>query len=53
MEQFKSLTDLGDIIREIEGFMARPTLHLSHPTLYRKRDVDDSEILLKGVRKKD
>ena len=53
MEQFKSLSDLRDAIKEIEGWIARPTTHLSHPTLYRKRDVDESEILLKGVRKKD
>lgn len=33
--------------------MARPTRNLSHPTLYRKRDVQEGDTLIQGVRKKD
>lgn len=31
---FKSLTDLRDIISELENFVARPVTSGSHPTLY-------------------
>jgi len=51
--QFKTLSDLREVIKEYENFMARPTPKLSHPTLYRKRDVGKEDVLLKGIRKKD
>jgi hypothetical protein len=50
---FKTLTDLRDIIKDFEGFIARPTPKLHHPTLYRKSGVGKDDILIKGVRKKD
>ena len=53
MHQFKTLDNLRDKIKEYEGLLARPTRHLSHPTLYRKRDVQEGDVLLKGVREKD
>jgi len=53
MQQFKTLDDLREIIKEYEGMLARPTRNLSHPTLYRKRDVAQGDIIIKGVRKKD
>ncbi|MCL6272180.1 hypothetical protein M3P05_19860 [Sansalvadorimonas sp. 2012CJ34-2] len=32
--QFKCLTDLREIINQIDGYVARPTLRGEHPTLY-------------------
>lgn len=52
--QFRTLEDLRDIVKEYEArLLARPTRRLSHPTLYRKRDVANGDVLLKGVREKD
>ncbi|MBI3563287.1 MAG: hypothetical protein HY080_16410 [Gammaproteobacteria bacterium] len=51
--QFRTLEDLKDIIKEYEGMLMRPTMHLSHPTLYRRRDVAGHEKVIKGVRIKD
>ena len=53
IEQFKTLSDLADVIKEYELFLMRPTLKLSHPTLYRVRDAGKSEKIIKGVRVKD
>lgn len=53
VHQFKTMDDLRTIIKEFEGALARPTRNLSHPTLYRKRDVQDGDKLIQGVRKKD
>lgn len=50
---FKTLTDLREVINDFEGFIARPTPKLHHPTLYRKSGVGKNEVLIKGVRKKD
>jgi hypothetical protein len=51
--QFRTLEDIQDIIKEYQGIVMRPTVHLSHPTLYRKRDLGDGEMAIKGVRIKD
>ena len=51
--QFKTMDDLRDLIKEFEGALARPTRNLSHPTLYRKRDVQEGDKIIQGVRKKD
>lgn len=51
--QFRTINDFSAIIKEYEGMLARPTRRLSHPTLYRKRDVGKNEKLIKGVRVKD
>lgn len=51
--QFRTLDDLRNIIKEYETALSRPTRNLSHPTLYRKRDVAAGDILIHGVRKKD
>ena len=53
IEQFKTINDLSAIIKEYEGILARPTRRLSHPTLYRNRDVGKHEKVIKGVRVKD
>ncbi len=53
IQQFKTINDLSAIIKEYEGILARPTQHLSHPTLYRRRDVGKNEKLIKGLRVKD
>lgn len=53
IEQFKTLTDLDEAIKEYELILMRPTLKLSHPTLYRIRDVGKTEKIIKGVRVKD
>lgn len=53
IHQFKTLENLRELIKAYEGALARPTRHLSHPTLYRRRDVQASDILVQGVRKKD
>ncbi len=50
---FKTLTDLREIIKDFEGFIARPTPKLQHPTLYRKSGVGADDVLIKGIRKKD
>lgn len=52
-QQFKTINDLSAIIKEFEGMLARPTRRLSHPTLYRRRDVGKNEKIIKGVRVKD
>ncbi|MGN0920198.1 MAG: hypothetical protein ACI4NJ_00575 [Cellvibrio sp.] len=52
-QQFKTLNDLSEIIKDYKGMLMRPTLRMSHPTLYRRRDVGKSESLVKGVRVKD
>ena len=52
--QFKTVDDLKPVIKDLEDLLlTRPTLHLSHPTLYRKRDTDQNDIILHGVRVKD
>lgn len=53
IEQFKTITDLSAVIKEVEGMMLRPTPRGSHPTLYRRRDVAIHEALIQGVRVKD
>lgn len=53
IEQFKTINDLSEVIKEYEGMLSRPTRRLSHPTLYRKRDVGKNEKIIKGVRVKD
>lgn len=53
MEQFKTLCDIEKLIKEYELMLMRPTLRLSHPTLYRKRDAAPNEVIIKGVREKD
>ena len=50
---FKSLDDLREMIKELELVLARPTRRLSHPTLYRNRDVAPEESLILGVRERD
>lgn len=51
IEQFKTINDLSDIIKEYEGKLRlRPTRKWSHPTLYRRRDVGEGEQLYRGVR---
>jgi hypothetical protein len=53
IEQFKTLNDLDAVIKEYELILMRPTLKLSHPTLYRVRDAGKTERIIKGVRVKD
>lgn len=53
VHQFKTMDDLREIINEFEGALGRPTRHLSHPTLYRKRDVQEGDKLIQGLRRKD
>ena len=37
--QFKTVDDIKAIIADLEGMiLTRPTLRLSHPTLYRRRE---------------
>ncbi|WP_445355284.1 hypothetical protein ACJJI5_00765 [Microbulbifer sp. EKSA008] len=50
---FSTIDDLSEIIKEYEGLLLRPTRHLSHPTLYRRRDAGPTERVLKGVRVKE
>jgi len=53
IEQFKTINDLSAVIKEYEGMLSRPTRRLSHPTLYRNRDVGKNEKIIKGIRVKD
>lgn len=53
MDQFKTIEDLREKIKEYEGYLARPTRGLSHPTLYRKRDLQHGDLVIKGVREND
>lgn len=53
IEQFKTLSDLQEVIKEYEVILMRPTVALSHPTLYRKKDTAQGETLIKGIRVKD
>lgn len=53
LHQFKTMEDLRELIKEYEKSLARPTRNLSHPTLYRKRDVLPEDKLIQGVRAKD
>lgn len=53
MEQFKTLCDLQELIKEYELILMRPTPQLSHPTLYRRRDAARDDLIIKGVRVKD
>lgn len=53
IHQFKTLSDLSEVIKEYEAILLRPTGRLSHPTLYRARDVGKNETVIKGVRVKD
>lgn len=53
INQFRTVDDLREEIKELEKILMRPTPHLSHPTLYRKRDVSEGEVLVKGVRVRD
>jgi len=50
IEQFKSINDLSEVIKEYEGMLSRPTMHKSHPTLYSKGDVGKNETIVKGIR---
>ncbi len=38
VHQFKCLTDLREIINQLDGYYARPTARGSHPTIYPSRD---------------
>jgi hypothetical protein len=53
VHQFRTMDNLREIIKEYEKVFARPTRELSHPTLYRKRDVSPDDRLIHGVRVKD
>ena len=53
IEQYKTLDDMAEVIKEYELILMRPTLHLSNPTLYRKRDAGKKEVIIKGVRVRD
>lgn len=53
IHQFRTLDDLREVIKEYQGLLARPTRRLSHPTLYRRRDVQEGDRLIQGVRVKD
>lgn len=53
IEQFRTINDLSEVIKEYEGMLLPPTQHLSHPTLYFPGDVGKNEKLIKGVRVKD
>lgn len=49
--QFKTINDINEVIKEYEQQLRlRPTRKYSHPTLYRKRDLGQNEILYRGVR---
>ena len=49
--QFKTINDLNEVIKDYENKLKlRPTRKYSHPTLYRKRDVGQNEILYRGAR---
>jgi len=39
VHQFKTMEDLRELIKQYESFLARPVQRMSHPTLYRQRDV--------------
>ncbi len=49
VQQFKCLTDLRDIISQIDGYYARPTEQGQHPTLYPNRDEGPYRTVL-GIR---
>ena len=53
INQFRTIDDLRGEIKYFENILMRPTPNLSHPTLYRKRDVNKGETVTKGVRVKD
>ncbi len=53
VHQFRTMDNLREIIKDYEKVLARPTRGLSHPTLYRKRDVSPEDRLIYGVRVKD
>jgi hypothetical protein len=50
LEQFKTLEDLRDYIKQLGGFYARPTEKGAHPTLYIGRT---DKGIIHGVRKRD
>lgn len=49
VHQFKCLTDLREIISQLEGYYARPTARGSHPTIYPDR-VDGAYRTVMGIR---
>lgn len=53
IHQFKTMDDLREIIKEYEKSLSRPTRNMSHPTLYRKRDIASGDKLIHGLRAKD
>lgn len=53
VHQFRTMEDLRNIIKEFQGFVARPTVGTSHPTLYDAADVPAGESLVQGLRVKD
>jgi len=53
LTQFRTLDDLSEVIKKYESILLRPTIHLSHPTLYRRRDLGKNEKMIKGIRVKD
>ena len=49
LHQFKTVDDLKEIIKDLEGLLlASATLRLSHPTLYRRRDTAEHDMILQG-----
>ncbi len=50
MEQFKTLEDLREYIKDIGAFYARPTTKGEHPTLYEGKDGGE---YVSGIRKRD
>jgi hypothetical protein len=53
IHQFRTLENLRELIKGYEKALSRPTRRLSHPTLYRKRDVGEGDRLIHGLRMKD
>lgn len=50
MEQFKTLEDLREYIKDIGSFYARPTTRGEHPTLYKGKDGGE---FVCGIRRRD
>lgn len=49
IHQFNCLTDLRDIISQLDGYYARPTPRGSHPTIYENREEGPYRTIM-GIR---
>lgn len=53
MQQFKTLEDLRELVKELKSYYARPMIRGEHPTLYISENDKKNKTIVSGVRHRD